>query len=93
MRYIVKIKYPDSIHLYIYIISIKSKILLIEKRKEEHTGEEGPFANIGGSKDKDSGSILNLNLKRILFFFPHLHSPVCVCGGTVNLRNENEMIS
>ena len=75
------------------IKNILQKILLIEKRKEKHTGEEGPFANIGGSKDKDSGSILNLNLKRILFFFPHLHSPVCVCGGTVNLRNENEMIS
>ena len=75
------------------IKNILQKILLSEKGKEKHTGEEGPFANIGGSKDKDSGSILNLNLKRILFFFPHLHSPVCVCGGTVNLRNENEMIS
>ena len=75
------------------IKNILQKILLIEKRKEEHTGEEGPFANIGGSKDEDSGSILNFNLKRILFFFPHLHSPVCVFGGTVNLRNENEMIS
>jgi hypothetical protein len=40
-----------------------------KERKKEHTGEESPFANVGGSEEEDTGPIL----KKIAIFVAHLH--------------------